>query len=63
MPVWDWDLDTNKVRWNEGIRRNFGYSKSQVGADAGWWKAGIHPDDRDRVIEGIHAAIDSGQER
>ncbi|PQO46916.1 PAS domain S-box protein [Blastopirellula marina] len=61
--IWDWDLDTNKVRWNEGIRRNYGYSKSQVGADAGWWKAGIHPEDRERVIEGIHKAIESGQER
>ncbi|UUO07247.1 PAS domain S-box protein [Blastopirellula sp. J2-11] len=61
--IWDWDLNTNKVRWNEGLLRNFGYTKSQVGTDASWWKAGIHPEDRQRVIDGIQYAIEHEQER
>ena len=59
--VWDWDLPTNKVWWNEAVRILFGYSADEVGPDADWWKENIHPEDRQRVVSGIHAVVDSGQ--
>ena len=40
----------------------FGYAADQVNPGAGWWYDRIHPDDRGRVVGGIHAAIDGGQE-
>ena len=57
--VWDWNLVTNAVWWNEGVRTLFGYSEAEVGPDANWWYENIHPDDRERVIDGIHALITS----
>jgi len=60
--IWDWDLATNIVTWNEGVQTRFGYAAEQVGADASWWIEQIHPADREAVTHGIHAAIDDGQE-
>ena len=58
--IWDWDLKTNGTWWSDGIR-SYGYAERDVGTDANWWYEHIHPDDRDRVVTGIHAAIDSGK--
>ena len=47
--VWDWDLDTNKVWWNEGVFTLFGYVLEQNASDPSWWLDRIHPDDRQAV--------------
>jgi diguanylate cyclase (GGDEF)-like protein/PAS domain S-box-containing protein len=59
--IWDWDLLTNEVIWNNGVNTLFSYSGNEVGLDANWWKEHIHPEDRKRVVSGIHAVIDSGR--
>lgn len=59
--VWDWDLVTNTVWWNEGIKTLFGYGADEVGTNATWWYEQLHPDDQKRVISGIRAAIASGE--
>lgn len=56
--VWDWNLLTNKVWWNEGVEILFGYAESEVGKDAEWWYDHIHPDDRGRILRDIHQAIE-----
>lgn len=56
--VWDWDLNTDQVWWNEGLQTLFGYDPADVELTAGWWKAQIHPDDREQVVNGIHAVIE-----
>jgi two-component system, LuxR family, sensor kinase FixL len=58
--VWDWDLVTNAVWWNEGVRTLFGYAAADVGPTADWWYEHIHPEERERIVSGIHAVIDSG---
>ena len=58
--IWDWDLVTNEVVWNEGVRRVFGYAERDIGAQSDWWIQTIHPDDRQRIADHIHAAIESG---
>lgn len=60
--IWDWDLVTNDVVWNEGVRRVYGYGPQDVGTQASWWIEKIHPDDRQRISLHIHAAIDDGWE-
>ncbi|MBD2045631.1 PAS domain S-box protein [Coleofasciculus sp. FACHB-64] len=60
--IWDWDLLTNRVEWNESLQKLFGYAETEVGFDASWWYENIHPEDRERVVSGIHAAIDSGRQ-
>src|SRR5713101_7676384 len=47
--VWDWDLNTNKVWWNEGVLKLFGYHLEKNEADPDWWLERIHPDDREEV--------------
>lgn len=56
--IWDWDLKTNRIWWNEGAQTLFGYAPEQVGSNVSWWHENLHPDDRDRVIAGLHAVID-----
>ncbi len=60
--VWDWDLVTDALWWNEGVTTIFGYTPEQVGPDASWWYENIHPEDRDRIVTDVHAAIDRGAE-
>jgi PAS domain S-box-containing protein len=60
--VWDSDLVSEALWWNEGIQTLFGYTPEEVGPDVSWWYEQIHPEDRDRVVSDIHAAIDRGAE-
>jgi PAS domain S-box-containing protein len=59
--VRDWDLVSNAVWWNEGFHALFGYSKDEIESDIESWYRRLHPEDRNRVIEGIHGAIRSGR--
>lgn len=56
--VWDWNLVTGSVAWNEALADIFGHAPDAVGPSADWWLGNIHPDDRARVERGIHAVID-----
>jgi PAS domain S-box-containing protein len=57
--IWDWDLVTDGLTWNEGVHEVFGYAPGAVPEGVQWWYEGIHPDDRARVVAGIHAVIDA----
>jgi two-component system, sensor histidine kinase and response regulator len=58
--IWDWDLDTNRVWWNEGIKSVFGYPAEAVDNDGHWWDQHIHPEDQERILGGQRAVIDQG---
>jgi diguanylate cyclase (GGDEF)-like protein/PAS domain S-box-containing protein len=57
--VWDWDLSTNDVWWNEGFQKLFGYEPQDVGTGLDAWVSRIHPEDSERVVDDIHRHIDS----
>lgn len=57
--IWDWVFATNAVTWSEGVYGLFGYATGQVEETADWWYEHIHPDDRERVVAGIHRVIDA----
>jgi PAS domain S-box-containing protein len=57
--IWDWNLLTNAVEWNEATQKVFGYRAAEIGKTADWWYENIHPDDRERVVHGIHEVIDA----
>jgi two-component system, cell cycle sensor histidine kinase and response regulator CckA len=59
--VWDWDLATNEVWWNEGITKLFGYRPEDVSSDVTFWYEHIAAADRERVVSGIHKAIEEKQ--
>jgi PAS domain S-box-containing protein len=58
--LWDWNFATNEVRWDEGMRKLFGYSARQVRHGFTWWSERIHPDDRERVVSGVASVIETG---
>jgi PAS domain S-box-containing protein len=60
--IWDWDLQTNRVGWNEAVREHFGCTPEELGPTAEGWSSRIHPEDRERVMASVHAAIDGSQE-
>jgi PAS domain S-box-containing protein len=60
--IWDWDLRTNELLWNEALARAFGHDPATVPRAIEWWYEHLHPDDRERIVTGVHAAIDVGEE-
>jgi diguanylate cyclase (GGDEF)-like protein/PAS domain S-box-containing protein len=58
--IWDWDLSTDERWWNENLTRVFGYAPQEIGRTGAFWKARIHPDDRDRVVGLVEGLLRSG---
>jgi PAS domain S-box-containing protein len=59
--VWDWNLATNAVWWNEGLRTLFGVPPEQV-PTLDSWAARIHPVDVGRIERTLFGVINSGQQ-
>jgi PAS domain S-box-containing protein len=55
--IWDWDLRSDAVVRTGALEANFGYTAQDIGPDLSWWSDHVHPDDRDRVLAGIHAVV------
>ena len=58
--IWDWNLLTNEIWWNNGFKELFGYSDEEIEATIDSWHNRVHPEDRERIVGGIHAIIDNG---
>lgn len=59
--IWDWNLRDDTLWCNENMALKFGYA-AEVCDRVGFWAAQIHPDDRDRVMAGINAALQNADE-
>lgn len=58
--LWDIDLAANRVWWSEGIHALFGYGIEEVSDTTEWCHDHIHPEDRQRVIQSMTNAVESG---
>lgn len=58
--VWDWNLDTNALWWNQNYYTLFGHDRINVPPDITGWYTHLHPQDKERIIAGIHRLIDTG---
>jgi len=58
--IWDWDLRTNSLSWNDSVETVFGHKQTSIYPEIQWWRDHLHPDDRDRVIAGVQAVLDGG---
>jgi two-component system, NarL family, sensor histidine kinase UhpB len=58
--VWDMNLVTGETYTNDTLKQIFGYD-DEVQDNDHWWNSNLHPDDRDRVVAGINAAMDGGK--
>lgn len=58
--IWDWDLRTDALWWNEGYETLFGRSRAEVSPTITSWSDYIHPEDSPRVLAEVHGIIDAG---
>lgn len=56
--IWDWNLQTDEVWWNDGIKTLFGYEFEDLERNSASWTSRIHPEDLGQVIKGISATVD-----
>lgn len=59
--IWDWNLYSDEIWWNDGIQKLFGYTAEEMGGDISSWKQRLHPDDAERVLRDIQQHIDTGK--
>jgi len=60
--IWDWNMVTSELWWNEGFETLFGYSRCEVDSSLSSLTDYIHPDDRELVVSGMREAIDGGND-
>ncbi len=56
--IWDYNIVTNTIWWNEGVKTLFGYSSEELEQDPEAWNTHIHPDDREKVLKSTTAAFE-----
>ena len=59
--VYDWNLYSDELWWNDGVQKLFGYTREEMGGDIHAWTKLIHPDDADRITRDLHQHIDTGK--
>jgi len=58
--VWDWNLVTDEIWWNENFRTLFGYGPDEIGDHIVSWTSRIHPEDLGRIKADVDGAIATG---
>ncbi|MEI4261572.1 ATP-binding protein [Roseovarius sp. D0-M9] len=56
--IWDWDIIADTYWCNENLQLMLGYDAAQMEPDPEFWESGIHPEDKERVVHGLYAAIE-----
>ena len=57
--LWDWDLTTNALWWNDGFKHTFGYDLASIEEGIESWTSRVHPDDYPAVQASVRQVIDS----
>ncbi|HLL59276.1 MAG TPA: PAS domain-containing protein, partial [Allosphingosinicella sp.] len=55
--IWDFDLTTGQLLWNDSDAPVFGYAVAGQATDLAWWEEKLHPDERHRIVASFDAAI------
>jgi PAS domain S-box-containing protein len=56
--IWDVDLRTNAVFYNERVSNIFGFEKEDLANNTEWWESNIHPDDKERVLAKMNGLLE-----
>ncbi|MDP4897282.1 MAG: GAF domain-containing protein, partial [Akkermansiaceae bacterium] len=57
--VWDWDIMTDTLWWNDGFSKLFGFQGEGNGPSVEGWAERVHPADRSRVYSSLCKAPSS----
>jgi PAS domain S-box-containing protein len=60
MGTWDWDLETNEVRWSENLEGVHGLPAGTFDGTFASYEREIFPDDHDRVMASARRALETG---
>jgi PAS domain S-box-containing protein/putative nucleotidyltransferase with HDIG domain len=60
--VWERNLETRTISWNDNLQKLFHYPADQIEPTHDWWQDHIHPDSRIKVIDSLQAAIEQGED-
>ncbi len=55
--IWDWDIVNNRMIYNSGITKMFGYQIAAVEDIFNWWRANVHPDDLQMVMDAYFGPV------
>ncbi len=56
--VWDWDVGSGKITLSEQWKGMLGYAQDDIGDHFSEWETRLHPDDKSRALDALHAHID-----
>ena len=59
--IWDWDLATGQVWWNDAVTAVFGYARDELDHGRQGWQACVHPADRQRIADSVTEVIASNE--
>jgi two-component system sensor histidine kinase UhpB len=55
--IWDWNIESNEVVYNNVMTEMFGYMADVTAKDISWRESKIHPEDLARVTEAVEMAF------
>lgn len=56
--IYDWDLQKNRLEWNDAMRAVAGDENDEEITRIDWWKSQLHPDDRSEVERTMYEALE-----
>ncbi len=59
--VWEWNIETNEVWWNENLEKVFGFNPGDLEPSFEAWSRLVHPDDLPEVSRRIEDVIANGE--
>lgn len=60
VAYWEWDLETDTIRWSPRLWRVYGWPEEAVATYDRWLRL-VHPQDRDRVDAICRRAVERGE--
>jgi len=54
LGLWDWNIKTNEVVFNDTFGEMLGYGAEEINPDYQAWSSRIHPDDEEETIEALN---------
>jgi len=61
--VWDWNIRTDEVRFDERWASMLGYDRSEIAFDLAGWEERVHPDDLSAVWSALEAHFSGATEQ
>jgi PAS domain S-box-containing protein len=58
--TWDWNIRSGDVRWSDNLERIHGQAPGSFRGTFEGFLEGVHPDDRQRVLDAIQGAVAGG---